>query len=57
MARVLYESKDDGGHRFWTARYGRCAIRIDANRPDLYRWIITLGGRSIRRGTAPGRMG
>jgi hypothetical protein len=37
------------------ARYGRYAIRIDANRPGLYRWVITLEGRSIRNGTAPGR--
>jgi hypothetical protein len=29
MAKVQNESKDDGGHRFWTARYGRYAIRID----------------------------
>jgi hypothetical protein len=55
MAKVQYESKDDGGHKFWTARYGRYAIRIDANRPRLYRWVITLEGRSIRKGTAPGR--
>jgi hypothetical protein len=55
MARMQYESKDDGGHRFWTARYGRYAIRIDANRPGLYRWVITLEGRSIRKGSAPGR--
>jgi hypothetical protein len=53
--QVQYESKDDGGHRFWTARHGRYAIRIDANRPDLYRWVITLEGRSIRKGTTPGR--
>jgi hypothetical protein len=55
MAKVQYESKDDEGHRFWTARYGRYAIRIDANRPGLYRWVITLEGRSIRKGTAPSR--
>jgi hypothetical protein len=55
MAKVQYESKDDSGHRFWTARYGRYAIRIDANRPGLYRWVITLEGRSIRKGTAPSR--
>jgi hypothetical protein len=55
MARVQHESKDDGGHRFWTTRYGRYAIRIDANRPGLYRWGITLEGRSIRNGSAPGR--
>jgi hypothetical protein len=42
MATVQYESKDDSGHRFWTARHGRYAIRIDANRPGLYRWVITL---------------
>ena len=53
MAKVQYESKDDGGHRFWTARYGRYAIRIDANRPGLYRWVITLEGRSIRKAPLP----
>jgi hypothetical protein len=55
MAKVQYESKDDAGHKFWTARYGRYAIRIDANRPGLYPWIITLDGRAVRKGTAPGR--
>ena len=55
MAMVQYESRENAGHRFWTARYGRYAIRIDANRPGLYRWVITLEGRSIRTGTAPGR--
>jgi hypothetical protein len=55
MATVQYESKDDSGHRFWTARDGRYAIRIDANRPGLYRWGITLEGHSIRKGTAPNR--
>ena len=42
MAKVQYESKDDAGHKFWTVRYGRYAIRIDANQPGLYRWLITL---------------
>ena len=32
MARVIYESKDHAGHKFWVARYGRYAIRIDATR-------------------------
>jgi len=40
------------GYRFWTARYGRYAIRIDANQPGLYRWMITLDGRAVRNGTA-----
>ena len=47
-------AEDDGGHRFWTARYGRSAIRIDANRPGLDRWGITLEGRSIGKGPALG---
>jgi hypothetical protein len=33
MATVQYESKGNAGHRFWTGRYGRYAIRIDANQP------------------------
>jgi hypothetical protein len=52
---VQYESKENAGHKFWVARYGRYAIRIDANRPGGYRWIITLEGRSIRTGIAPDR--
>jgi hypothetical protein len=34
---VQYESKENAGHRFWTARYGRYAIRIDAKGPGVYR--------------------
>jgi hypothetical protein len=26
MARVTYESKDNAGHKFWVARYGRYTI-------------------------------
>jgi len=33
-------------------RYGRYAT----NRPGLYRSVITLEGRSIRKGSAPGRV-
>jgi hypothetical protein len=57
MARVTYESKDDAGHKSWVARYGRYAIRIDANRPGVYHWLITLGGRAAwsARGVAPDR--
>jgi hypothetical protein len=55
MARVTYESKDDAGHRSWTARYGRYVIRIDANRSGVYRWLISLEGRSIRKGLASDR--
>jgi hypothetical protein len=55
MARVQYESKDDAGHKFWTARYGRYAIRIDANRAGVYRWLVTLEGRSVRKGVASDR--
>jgi hypothetical protein len=55
MATVQYESKENAGRKFWTARSGRYAIRIDANRPGVYRWLITLEGRSVRKGIAPGR--
>jgi hypothetical protein len=55
MARVQYDSKENAGHKFWTARYGRYAIRIDANRPGVYQWLITLEGRSVRKGVAPDR--
>jgi hypothetical protein len=44
MARVTYESKDNAGHKFWVARYGRYAIRIDATRRGVYPWHITLEG-------------
>jgi hypothetical protein len=36
MARVRYEAKENAGHKFWVARSGRYAIRIDANRPGVY---------------------
>jgi hypothetical protein len=55
MARVTYESKDDAGHKFWVAHYGRYVIRIDANRPGVYRWRITLQGQSVRKGIASDR--
>ena len=55
MARVIYESKDHAGHTFWVARSGRYAIRIDANRPGVYPWLISLEGRSVRKGVAPDR--
>jgi hypothetical protein len=52
MARVTYESKDNVGHKFWVARY---AIRIDATRRGVYPWLITLEGRSVRKGVGPDR--
>jgi hypothetical protein len=55
MARVTYESKDNAGHKFWVARDGRYAIRIDAIRRGVYPWLITLEGRSVRKGVAPDR--
>jgi hypothetical protein len=55
MARVTYESKDDAGHKFWVAHHGRYVIRIDANRPGVYRWLISLEGRSVRKGVASDR--
>jgi hypothetical protein len=55
MATVQYESKENAGRKFWTGRYGRYAIRIDANRSGVYRWLITLEGRRVRHGIAAGR--
>jgi hypothetical protein len=55
VAMVQYESKDNAGRKFWTGHYGRYAIRIDANRPGVYRWLITLEGRSVRKGIAADR--
>jgi hypothetical protein len=55
MARVIYQSKDDAGHTFWVAHYGRYVIRIDANRPGVYRWLISLEGRAVRKGLASDR--
>ena len=52
MAVVEYESKENAGHRFWTARYGRYAIRIETNRPGTYRWLITYKGGTVRNGVA-----
>jgi hypothetical protein len=50
---VQYESKENAGHEFWTARYGRSAIRIEANRRGVYPWLITLAGSSVHKGVAP----
>jgi hypothetical protein len=55
MITVQYETKENAGHRFWTARHGRYAIRMDANRPGVYRWLITLDGRTVRSAVASGR--
>jgi hypothetical protein len=53
MATLQHESSENAGHKFRTARYGRYAIRVDANRHGVYPWLITLEGRSVRRGSAP----
>jgi hypothetical protein len=55
MATVQYKSRENAGHKFWVARHGRYAIRIDANRPGVYRWLISAAGGSVRQGVAPDR--
>jgi hypothetical protein len=55
MARVSYESKDNAGHKFWVARYGGYAVRIDATRRGVYPSLITLESRSVHNGVAPDR--
>jgi hypothetical protein len=51
MAAVQYQSKENAGRKFWMGRHGCYAIRIDANRACVYRWLITLEGRTVRRGS------
>ena len=41
MVTVQYETKRNGEHLFWVGRHGPHSIRIDANRPGVYRWVIT----------------
>ena len=53
--KVQYESKENGATKFWTARYGRYAIRVDATRPGVCPWLITLEGRTVHKGVAPNR--
>ena len=40
MKKVRYQRRDDGGHRFWTARYGRYAIRIDPTARRLLHLVV-----------------
>jgi hypothetical protein len=37
------------------ARHGRYAIRIDAPRRGVFKWLISLEGRSVRKGVASDR--
>jgi hypothetical protein len=55
MITVQYETKRNGEHIFWVGRHGPHSIRIDANRPGVYRWMITDDGRSIASGIAADR--
>jgi hypothetical protein len=38
MITVQYETKHNGEHIFWVGRHGPHSIRINANRPGVYRW-------------------
>jgi hypothetical protein len=55
MITVQYQTKRNGKHTFWVGRYGPYSIRIDANRPGVYRWTITRDGRSVASGVAADR--
>jgi hypothetical protein len=48
MITVQYEARRNGEHTFWVGRHGPHAIRIDANRPGVYRWMITRDARPKR---------
>jgi hypothetical protein len=55
MATVQYESKENMGRKFWTGRYGRYAIRIDANRPGRLPVAHHPGGSLSPQGGRPNR--
>ena len=55
MVTVQYETKRNGEHIFWVGRQGAHSIRIDANRPGVYRWMITRDARSVASGVAADR--
>jgi hypothetical protein len=55
MITVQYEAKRNGEHRFWVGRHGPHSIRIDANKPGVYRWMITRDRRSVASGVAANR--
>jgi hypothetical protein len=55
MITVQYEAKRNGEHRFWVGRHGPHSLRIDANRPGVYRWMITRDARSVASGVAADR--
>ncbi|SRR6266487_6493064 len=40
MENVTWERREDGDHIFWVARSGRYSLRIDANKPGVYRWSV-----------------
>jgi hypothetical protein len=55
MITVQYEAKRNGEHRFWVGRHGPHSIRIDANKPGVYRWMITRDRQSVASGVAANR--
>jgi hypothetical protein len=55
MITVQYEAKRNGEHRFRVGRHGPHSLRIDANRPGVYRWMITRDGQSVASGVAADR--
>ena len=55
MITVQYETRRNGEHTFWVGRHGPHLIRADANRPGVYRWMITRDARSVASGVAADR--
>jgi FtsP/CotA-like multicopper oxidase with cupredoxin domain len=58
MARVIWERREHEDHIFWVARSGRYSLRIDANKPGVYRWTIqdvNDGNRYVAGDLAPDR--
>ncbi|MFL6298231.1 MAG: hypothetical protein ACJ75M_21025 [Actinomycetes bacterium] len=46
-------AKDHAGRKFWVARCGRYAVRIDATRPGVYPWLFSVGAACPPGGSSP----
>jgi hypothetical protein len=55
MITVQYQPKRNSEHRFWVGRHGPHSVRIDANKPGVYRWMITRDRRAVASGVAANR--
>ena len=55
MITVQYKTRRNGEHVFWVGRHGSHSVRIDANQPGVYRWMIIRDRQSVASGVAADR--